>query len=109
MFDFGVIGTHSEPIEGEVQHVDFQECRVHGKGFQRQENTISIWPRNALVVGFRVHSCWDDGTNGPFIITGGGVMQDHVDVRFRTREHKGGHWGVEVWYLDRAVYLPQPS
>ena len=106
-FHFGVIGTHGGLIEGEVQHSGIQECRVHGKGFQKQKNTVSIWPPNALIVGFRVHSYWwNDGTNGDFFVAGGGVMQDHVDVRFRTQEHKGGHWAVEAWYLDRAVYLP---
>jgi hypothetical protein len=106
-FDFGTVGVQNGLIEGEIQRSDLMDCRVHGKGFQKQENTITIWPTNAIIVGFRVHSYWNDGTNGKFKISEGGVLEDHVCVRFVTQEHRGGHWAVEAWYLDRTIYAPQ--
>lgn len=90
-----------------MQYSGFKECRLHGKGFRRQEDTVSVWPLNALVVGARIHSLWNDDTNGDFFICDGGILEDHVNIRFRTQEHRGGHWAVEVWYLDGTVFTPR--
>lgn len=63
-----------------------------------------IYPTNAKIVGFRVHSYWDDGSNGPFKICNGGVLEDKVEICFETQPHRGGHWAVEAWYVDSVIY-----
>lgn len=105
--DFGAVPPYNNLIEVEMQFSGVKTCCLHGKGFCRQENIVSFWPSNALVIGFRVHSYWDNGTNEDFFICAGGILQDHVNIKFRTQEHRGGHWAVEAWYLDGNVFPPQ--
>jgi hypothetical protein len=77
-----------------------QDCHPGSVFAQTQRREVLIYPTNARIVSFRVHSYWGDGSNGPFKISSGGVLDDKVEVSFETQPHRGGHWAVEAWYVD---------
>lgn len=114
-FDYGLVQLDSSlpsPIRDEIKHTNpenWGNCRMHGNGLT-QAKTVNAAPYNAYILGFRVTSRWDnDGTNGPYKIVDGGVGRDHVNVRFKTKNCKGGDWGVQVYYVDRELYRKRGS
>ncbi|KAK5765673.1 hypothetical protein LTS12_004179 [Elasticomyces elasticus] len=103
---FGACGNHIGGQAKEVlSEVESQElvCRVHGNG-RVQHRDESFERPDKLVVGFLVQSHWNDGTNGPFKISEGGVDESRVKASFETKNMKGGHWSLTVWYVDRHLY-----
>ncbi|CAN9339189.1 unnamed protein product [Alternaria alternata] len=109
-FDFGYVGNHAignGALKNEIQYWPLQDCHPGSVFAQTQKRQVLIYPTNAKIVGFRVHSYWDDGSNGPFKISKGGVLDDKVEVSFETQPHRGGHWAVEAWYVDSVTYAQQ--
>ncbi|CAN9228539.1 unnamed protein product [Alternaria alternata] len=109
-FDFGYVGNHSignGAVKNEIQYWPLQDCRPVSVFAQTQKRQVLIYPTNAKIVGFSVHSYWDDSSNGPFKISEGGVQDDKVEVNFETQPHRGGHWAVEAWYVDGGTYALQ--
>jgi hypothetical protein len=102
-FEFGIVDTYKGPRKGEIQYTGLREARMHGQCNARQERHIQLMPADALIVGYRIHSYWDDTTNGPFKIWSG-VLHNDLNVMFRTQRSRGGHWGVEAWYVDKRTY-----
>jgi hypothetical protein len=109
-FDFGCVGNHSignGAVKNEIQYWPLQDCHPGSVFAHTQKRQVLIYPTDAKIVGFRVHSYWDDGSNGPFKISKGGVLDDKVEVSFETQPHRGGHWAVEAWYVDSVTYAQQ--
>ncbi|KAF7928962.1 uncharacterized protein EAE97_009804 [Botrytis byssoidea] len=102
-FNFGYTSESYHGLPDKIHH-ETVVCRVHGKINEEQERRATVYPNNALIIGFRITSHWDDGTNGSFKIVGGGVDCNNVDVCFWTQRNRGGHWSVDAWYVDAMLY-----
>jgi len=56
------------------------------------------------IVGIKINSHWNDGTNGYWRLLEGKVGDDEIEIQFCTAGHKGGHWSAEIWSVDKHLY-----
>jgi hypothetical protein len=107
-WDFGAFSDSTEArlqsTREELEQLEPIVCRVHGAVNAKREREMRYQDQNKIVVGYRIKSHWDDGTNGDFKISSGDIGGTTVAVDVKTQKSRGGHWSLTVWVVDRSKY-----
>mgnify|MGYP006873114876 CR=1 FL=1 len=54
---------------------------------------------NDIIIGFRINSCWNDGTNGKWSLEEDPLFQTRINVKFVSKLFRGERFELEVYLM----------
>ena len=52
-----------------------------------------------IIIGFRINSCWNDGTNGTWTLEEDPLLKTRIDVKFVSKLFRGERFDLEVYLM----------
>ena len=52
-----------------------------------------------IIIGFRINSCWNDGTNGTWTLEEDPLFQTKIDIKFCSKLFRGERFDLEVYLM----------
>ena len=91
-----------KPLEGDITR-KMQQFDA-GWTVGGPEGVFTVGDHGKQIIGFRITSGWNDGTNGCYKLHRGKVLEDEVKVEFIADGWRGCSWWVEAWMVPSILY-----
>jgi hypothetical protein len=57
-----------------------------------------------IIIGYKITSWWNDGTNGWYKLHYGNVLESEIKVEISSYKTRGCDWEVDVWMVSKTLY-----
>ena len=57
-----------------------------------------------ILIGYKITSWWNDGTNGWYKLHYGDVLESEIKIEISSYKSRGCDWEIDIWMVPKTVY-----
>jgi hypothetical protein len=90
-------------LSGDVSHRN-ERYQTEYSFAQYNTQEFAIGDHDKIIIGYKITSCWNDGTNGWYKMHHGNVLESQIKVEFSSYKTRGCNWEMDVWMVPKNMY-----